>query len=103
MIGLQLTFDQLSTVAYQQQACIHNTGPWSDPHHAPSLDDFDIESIICSGIDSNSFFTQKQLQKLADWQDWKTSEYKQLSSCHEQGMFGDPYPTLADRNIMNLL
>ena len=36
-------------------------------------------------------FTRRKLKKLANWDDWKAGEHKQLNQFHKQGMFGKPF------------
>ena len=80
----QLEFDQLSTIAYQHQASIKDTKPWTDGHNPPIIDNDSLFAFVSQVKGNNKAFKRSFLQKQPDWPNWQQSEYKQLQAYEDQ-------------------
>ena len=95
----QLFFDQLNILAaYLQEIKFDET-----------ILDHDLETPILNLIKVKhkskgmAQFTRKQLKQRDDWNDWISSEHKQLNLYDMQNMFGKPMKAPPKANILNLL
>ena len=120
----QLFHDQLNVIAQHlwdldndpafassRSSTILGLDPLHDTHL--SKDDhkklYDLHTLVSHSVDSLSLskrkskLTRRKLIKCSDWDDWESSEFKQLDQYFEQGTFGEPEPLPEGCHVLNLL